>query len=296
MQSAPAFGAPPSASAMPGGQGNNSLQNYQTGLMVLQQTNPGRFKMLSSHPTGLQQQQQQQQVQQQSSPTFAPAAAMLPAAMPGTQTPSQQSDGAVRKRPFTHHLPSSPVPPPPPAPASLLDSTPFGTFTTNNTDSIDDDTAMPDTPPFESFDFDSFLHTEDDGAGAGFGGFSAPAPPAAPPQSASAPKTPEQLLHHLIALQTFQGSWDLDVSLISALKSGASINLDEALVSREISSGVDKTHLATAIIIVVLETKLAAFRGSWELVIEKARAWLEGEMGGEEEVEKVVERGRKVVL
>lgn len=123
---------------------------------------------------------------------------------------------------------------------------------------------------------------------------SAPVPALSSP-SAAAPaaketkpsKSPEELLLHLISLQTFEGSWECTVALL------ASLPLDQGLVKNEISSGTNKKQFATAIVIAFFEEKLAAFKGSWELVVDKAREWLESEVG---DAGKIVEKARKVLV
>lgn len=58
--------------------------------------------------------------------------------------------------------------------------------------------------------------------------------------------------------------------------------------------GGDEKVAATALVIAVLEKRLGGLRGSWELVGDKGRAWLEGEVG-DANVEEWVQRGMKVL-
>lgn len=130
--------------------------------------------------------------------------------------------------------------------------------------------------------------------------FGSAAPPPAP-GSPTTPQTPESLLHHLISLQTFEGSWTYTTSLLSSLQSTSFITLENTLLQDELSSGQNPIVLATAIVVVVFEEKLGEFRGSWELVVEKAREWLSGEVGGGDGngnvgLEELFERARKVVM
>ncbi|EMD70119.1 hypothetical protein COCSADRAFT_132672 [Bipolaris sorokiniana ND90Pr] len=111
---------------------------------------------------------------------------------------------------------------------------------------------------------------------------------AADPHLAS-PLSDESLLHHLISLQSFEGSWSLTSGLPGVL------GLDEAGVRVKMEGeGVDERVVATALVIAMFEEKLEGLRGSWELVDEKGRAWLEGEVG-DGNVEEWVQRGRKVL-
>ncbi|EUC33829.1 hypothetical protein COCCADRAFT_94986 [Bipolaris zeicola 26-R-13] len=115
-------------------------------------------------------------------------------------------------------------------------------------------------------------------------------PPAA--AALSTPQRPssvtgETLLHYLISLQSFEGSWSLSSELLGAL------GLDEAGVKTQMQEGDEKVA-ATALVIAVLEKRLGGLRGSWELVGDKGRAWLEGEVG-DANVEEWVQRGMKVL-
>ncbi|KNG51681.1 von willebrand domain-containing protein [Stemphylium lycopersici] len=92
----------------------------------------------------------------------------------------------------------------------------------------------------------------------------------------ASPATPlegEALLHHLISLQTFAGSWVFTSSLLITL------GLDEKQVEAKTENmeSVDKTVFVTALVVAVFEKRLAWWKGSWELVVDKARNWLEGE-------------------
>jgi hypothetical protein len=86
-------------------------------------------------------------------------------------------------------------------------------------------------------------------------------------------KTPEELTHHLISLQTFEGSWEFSQSLAGIL--GIE---EEALKRVSAARGVDIKVFITVAVVVVFERKLRAFEGSWELVVGKARDWL-GDQG-----------------
>jgi hypothetical protein len=115
--------------------------------------------------------------------------------------------------------------------------------------------------------------------------FGVPAVPSAAPTSAmfgsSVPSqasyvtktTPDDLTHHLIALQTFEGYWELSMSLLKCLQIK-----EEVLQLASIEAGVDSKVFVTAVVVAVFEQKLNAFEGSWELVVDKAKAWL-GEQG-----------------
>ncbi|EMD86397.1 hypothetical protein COCC4DRAFT_31608 [Bipolaris maydis ATCC 48331] len=109
---------------------------------------------------------------------------------------------------------------------------------------------------------------------------------AADPQLPS-PPSDESLLHYLISLQSFEGSWSLKRELLGVL------GLDEGAVKAQMD-GVDDRVVATALVIAVFEARLEGLKGSWELVGDKGRAWLEGEVG-DGNVEEWVQRGKKVL-
>ncbi|KAF4635477.1 hypothetical protein G7Y89_g2626 [Cudoniella acicularis] len=80
-------------------------------------------------------------------------------------------------------------------------------------------------------------------------------------------KTPIEKLHGFIALQNFDGSWPADDDEISAIL---------GLPVGENPQGGDKSVWVTLIIVCFLEMKMAEEEGTWGMVVEKARGWLEG--------------------
>ncbi|EOA87980.1 hypothetical protein ACJQWK_09136 [Exserohilum turcicum] len=139
--------------------------------------------------------------------------------------------------------------------------------------------------------------------------------------TASGPLSGETLLHHLIALQSFSGSWSLTPDLlrvlgVSSVRVQAEIdnnpnnpNPNPPCNSSNSGSGsedndaakLDETVFATALVIAVFQDRLAASKGSWELVVDKARSWLHAQLGGhdhdhdhDDAVEKCLKRARNV--
>lgn len=57
-------------------------------------------------------------------------------------------------------------------------------------------------------------------------------------------------------------------------------------ILKQVCAEADKRHgestLTTALVIVYLEKKLPELKGDWELVVEKARTWLDGETRGKD--------------
>ena len=82
-------------------------------------------------------------------------------------------------------------------------------------------------------------------------------------------------LRNLIILQTFDGYWNLDFSLLEIV--GVS-------VQHKAPQGVDSRVWAAVLAITFLEKKMASDKDSWEMVVEKARGWLKDVEEGEEEV------------
>jgi hypothetical protein len=84
------------------------------------------------------------------------------------------------------------------------------------------------------------------------------------------------LLQRLIARQSFEGSW----AAIDKLPCDE-MKLDRDAASKAIAklteTNADKV-LATATAVMFLEKKMQDEEETWELVVEKARAWLENEL------------------
>ncbi|KAB2109656.1 hypothetical protein AG0111_0g1924 [Alternaria gaisen] len=111
-----------------------------------------------------------------------------------------------------------------------------------------------------------------------------PQSPAYSPTSPSSPnskrqKTEEEtgtLLQRLIARQSFEGSW----ATIDKLPHGE-MKLDHDAASKAIAELTETDAdqvLATATVVMFLEKKMQDEEETWELVVEKARAWLENEV------------------
>ncbi|OWY42953.1 von willebrand-like protein [Alternaria alternata] len=111
-----------------------------------------------------------------------------------------------------------------------------------------------------------------------------PQSPAYSPTSPSSPNSKRQkieeetgtLLQRLIARQSFEGSW----AAIDKLPCDE-MKLDRDAASKAIAklteTNADKV-LATATAVMFLEKKMQDEEETWELVVEKARAWLENEL------------------
>ncbi|KAJ4372984.1 hypothetical protein N0V83_003275 [Neocucurbitaria cava] len=299
------FPPPPPAPGQPP-QSNSALSDYQMQLMLVEQQNKKRLLMARQEADNSQQQQQQVHPALGAS-RHIPATRhsfqgwdQMPAPVSGSFMSFGEDTDALENFDFDSFLHSdgtydmmdcreagetttaaAPPPPPPPAFAGGSDSPAYGTASLPAAPASLFGSTAPLPAVFTPL-------------------FGSAAPPPAPP-APTTPQTPESLLHHLISLQTFEGSWTYTTSLLSSLQSTSFITLDNTLLQDELSSGLNPVVLATAIVVVVFEEKLGEFRGSWELVVEKAREWLSGEVegrGGSGNVglEELFERVMKVVV
>lgn len=78
-------------------------------------------------------------------------------------------------------------------------------------------------------------------------------------------------LDRIVALQTFEGWWELDDCLLGILE------LSTAETEKHIPGNVSLEVWATVLAIRFLEGKLADRKDAWELVVEKARGWIDGQ-------------------
>lgn len=108
---------------------------------------------------------------------------------------------------------------------------------------------------------------------------------------------PSDTLEALVTLQAFEGSWAWNGKLFAAL------GVDEAAAASKIASlfgaSSPKTSLsATALVLAFLETRLAAKKDEWEMLADKALAWLASQLkskGDSKSAEEYV-GGAKTVL
>jgi hypothetical protein len=106
-------------------------------------------------------------------------------------------------------------------------------------------------------------------------------------------------LHSILLHQTFTGSFPFATALLSALSVSiesfdkGNIELNKIIQNYEITKSVDM--LTTGVVVIFLESKMTNEKHSWELVVEKARQWLEENCGGVERAEIVLATARKIV-
>jgi len=94
----------------------------------------------------------------------------------------------------------------------------------------------------------------------------------------------QALLHHLIDAQTFTGNWELGSLPRDAMGfKEEPVQLLVQELASQFGVGDDKAAeaVATAMVVVFLERRMAEEHEAWELLVDKARAWLEGKFGGD---------------
>jgi len=106
---------------------------------------------------------------------------------------------------------------------------------------------------------------------------------------AGGPATETDSLHQIIALQSFEGSWELDDPLLLVLK------LSRVDAESDVLVKIRNTVWATVLAIWFLEKKMGDQKDAWELVVEKARGWLDGEGVEKEVVEKLFEAAQGLI-
>ncbi len=82
-------------------------------------------------------------------------------------------------------------------------------------------------------------------------------------------------MQKIIALQTFEGYWNLDATLLEIVGLSAQHKAPKGVVSKV---------WAAMLAITFLEGKLVGDKEAWEMVVEKARGWLKDMEKGQEKV------------
>ncbi|KAI4286367.1 MAG: hypothetical protein L6R35_004377 [Caloplaca aegaea] len=111
----------------------------------------------------------------------------------------------------------------------------------------------------------SFLSDRSRGAWADEDELSGFAETAAPP---TGPKTDNEKVHAVIEMQDFEGWWELSEALAAVLDVGI--------------EGSRSKEWVTMLVVKWLEVKMKGEGEVWELVVDKARAWLEGQVMGDD--------------
>ncbi|KAI9831905.1 MAG: hypothetical protein M1819_004627 [Sarea resinae] len=99
--------------------------------------------------------------------------------------------------------------------------------------------------------------------------------------SSSSTPTPFEIL---VSLQTFSGSWDLAPALLDTLQLSADtvaqsvsrvLSSPSQVITLDTNHETTKSVFATLLAIVFLELRVADEKEAWELMVEKARTWLD---------------------
>ncbi|WPH04956.1 Hypothetical protein R9X50_00785300 [Acrodontium crateriforme] len=102
--------------------------------------------------------------------------------------------------------------------------------------------------------------------------------------SASSSETKCQVLRAIIAKQSFSGAWALDTKLLELL--GVTMSPKDVVKAMKSSlpglKKLSEESIATALVIAGMEMKLKAQKDVWEMVDEKARTWLGGQLSSVE--------------
>lgn len=85
-------------------------------------------------------------------------------------------------------------------------------------------------------------------------------------------------MHDLIALQSFDGSWEWSERLITVLE------IDRKLV-KDVLVDFEEKVMATLLAVGFLEGKMSVEVELWEMVVEKAKGWLKGKVGEQKYVD-----------
>jgi hypothetical protein len=84
---------------------------------------------------------------------------------------------------------------------------------------------------------------------------------------------PAEKLDMLVSLQGFSGEWKWEEQVLRLLGL-------EMRVAVPLGLGRQSDVLATAMVVVFLEERLGELKDEWEMLVDKARGWLDGKIGG----------------
>ncbi|KAL1840819.1 hypothetical protein VTJ49DRAFT_7718 [Mycothermus thermophilus] len=102
----------------------------------------------------------------------------------------------------------------------------------------------------------------------------------AAPAAESGPvgKSGEDMLAALVAAQSFAGSWKWEAAVLAVVLGKDTKEVKKVEVPKELGGRKADEALATAMVLVFLEEKLRGMKDEWEMMADKAREWLEGEL------------------
>jgi hypothetical protein len=112
-----------------------------------------------------------------------------------------------------------------------------------------------------------------------------------PPAPAPVPPPPTSPLHAILTHQTFSGAFTFSEALLGSLSIAVKDFEEKAA-----ADGIENRDVfATAVVVAYLEEKMAGEKDSWELVVDKAREWMEEKCRGVEGVEKIMAAARTLL-
>ncbi|KAG0012461.1 hypothetical protein BGZ80_011715 [Entomortierella chlamydospora] len=109
-------------------------------------------------------------------------------------------------------------------------------------------------------------------------------------KASSKPALSGSKLEILVELQTFEGCWEWEEQLFSCIN----ILLAQAEKMAK-DNGWDQKVVATALAIAYFEKKLAKEKDTWELVTDKAKGWLEGQIG-QDQADAALEKAEELIV
>lgn len=125
------------------------------------------------------------------------------------------------------------------------------------------------------------------------------APPPPPPSRKAAPAHKEDIFEMIVSLQLFTGAWQWNEELLGSMFQLSGTELDALFAPLNGQFGglfKTETHLlATGLVLAFLEKRMAGERDEWEMLGEKARGWMEGELGGVLSAGEFVEKVKGVI-
>jgi hypothetical protein len=91
-------------------------------------------------------------------------------------------------------------------------------------------------------------------------------------------------LQEIASLQSFNGSWEWDAKLETVI--GVKQSLAKSVAQKRGLPDGQENALATLCALIFMRKKLAAEKDSWEMMADKAVAWVKSEVGGDDEYER----------
>lgn len=229
--------------------------------------------------------------------------------------------GDARDRSMRHVQAKSMQPPPPPPPPSTMhyntttslahmpQVSHIATYVPQNETFNLDFSTIENSDALDNFDFDKFMRTgpndslmdtDSSQSVTAFGSSFVPGHEMQGNHSSDGDMKPLEKMQKLIDLQTFTGSWSRTAELLAMLSHGkvsltqqseittAIKDAGDGMLSDGVIDGLSVEALVTSLAIAWFETVVPNEADVWEMVVDKARGWLEGKMDGSDQVDILV--------